>query len=90
MACEGAQTYAPVVALERQRSNQHSVYPTTLEPFRLPVVASDGHTYELQCLVEMMREQSPRKPLRSPLTREVLKSWVFCNRNLFSYTDGVV
>jgi hypothetical protein len=29
-----------------------SVDPVTLEPFRTPVVASDGHTYELSSLRE--------------------------------------
>ena len=51
--------------------------PITLGSMHFPVVASDGHTYELTSLIQMARCSDT---LRSPLTREDLESFVIFNR----------
>ena len=56
-----------------------TVCPITLEGMPCPVVASDGHTYELEALVRVARTGAT---FRSPLTREPLATWVAYNRAL--------
>lgn len=56
--------------------------PVTMEHMHCPVAASDGHTYELQALVEVHRNRSIGDGARSPMTRESLESWVVYNRRL--------
>ena len=45
--------------------------PVLLEEVHFPVILSDGHTYELETVVEMMRHSNPLT-MTSPLTREPL------------------
>ena len=54
--------------------------PITLEGMHCPVVASDGHTYELEALVRHARTGGT---LRSPLTRAPLATWIVYNRALY-------
>lgn len=54
--------------------------PITLERMRCPVVATDGHTYELAALVRLFRTGETR----SPLTRETLSPSVVYNRALLA------
>jgi hypothetical protein len=56
-----------------------TVCPITLEGMHCPVVASDGHTYELEAIVRVARTGTT---FRSPLTREPLATWVAYNRAL--------
>ena len=46
-----------------------------------PVVASDGHSYDRQSIMNVLREPSLHMR-RSPLTREALQQAVYSNRNL--------
>lgn len=57
------------------------VDPITQEPFRVPVVASDGHTYELDTLVEWVAKDWKRS---SPLTRETLRPIAFLDERIAS------
>ena len=52
--------------------------PITLEKMRDPVVASDGNSYE-RTAIELV---FLRGDLRSPLSREILHTTLFPNRNL--------
>lgn len=49
--------------------------PVTLQRMHCPVLASDGHTYELAALLGCLA-----KSAKSPLTRETLKPWAVFNR----------
>lgn len=51
--------------------------PITLDSMHLPVVASDGVSYELSAIVKVFRTIP-----QSPMTREMLKHWVVVNRGL--------
>lgn len=53
--------------------------PITLEAMHCPVVASDGHTYELSAIAKVLRGTG-----KSPLTREELRPWVVFNRAMHS------
>jgi hypothetical protein len=46
--------------------------PITLETMRMPVLASDGHCYEMEGMLHLFRHGWAR----SPLTREALEPWV--------------
>jgi hypothetical protein len=52
------------------------VDPISQEPFRVPVVASDGHTYELEDLIKWVEQDWKRS---SPMTRETLRPIVYWN-----------
>ena len=52
--------------------------PITLQPCVHPVVASDGHTYERDALLEHLA----RNGARSPVTREPLEYHLYANRAL--------
>jgi hypothetical protein len=52
--------------------------PITLQPCVHPVVASDGHTYERDALLEHLA----RSGARSPVTREPLEYHLYANRAL--------
>ena len=57
--------------------------PLTLDTMYCPVVASDGHTYEMQALVTLAsRSDLNSTPLKSPMTREPLETWMVYNRAL--------
>ena len=51
--------------------------PITLQRMHCPVIASDGHTYELVALARSVRNGAG---VTSPPTREDLQSWVVFNR----------
>lgn len=56
--------------------------PISLQPMHCPVVASDGNTYELRCLVSLFRAAQGGSPPPSPLTRAPLTPLVTFNRQL--------
>ena len=59
--------------------------PITLEYMHCPVLASDGHTYELSAILQLHRKhvlEGATENFLSPLTREPLKDCVFYNRSL--------
>lgn len=66
----------PRVDQESDASHSAHVCPITLHPCIDPVVASDGHTYERDAIVEHMA----RNGLVSPTTREPLEYHLFPNR----------
>ena len=51
--------------------------PITLQRMHCPVIASDGHTYELAALARSVRHGAG---VTSPLTRQELQPWVVYNR----------
>lgn len=53
--------------------------PVTLMPMHLPVIASDGHTYELQSMVQIVRQGMG---FVSPMTRATLRPWVVINQQV--------
>ena len=53
--------------------------PITLDRMRVPVVASDGHTYERSAIQAVLKSSG-----RSPMTREVLEPLLFPNRALLN------
>jgi hypothetical protein len=79
---DGSQTSVPAMAL---RACVPSC-PISLEAMHAPVVASDGRTYELGYVVQLVR---CNKELLSPLTRERLGSSVVYNWALHETAIGV-
>ena len=63
---------------ESPSSSEHLVCPITLSSFRRPVVASDGHTYELSAIMHHMAFCG----MFSPLTKQPLTFNVFPNYDL--------
>lgn len=61
-------------------NHDRSVYltcPITLEHFKCPVVASDGHTYDYEAIRRVFRNDGI-----SPITREALKPYVYYNKGI--------
>lgn len=56
--------------------------PVSLQPFRIPVIASDSHTYEMDSLLHIVANRSLGSSVTftSPLTRESMRSEVTYNR----------
>lgn len=69
----------PTTRIREEEMRCFSTCPVTMELVHCPVTASDGHTYELQALLEVHRM---RPMARSPLTREPLELWAVYNRQL--------
>lgn len=71
---------APVPAsAERLHDDDACRCPITLEAMHCPVVASDGHSYELSALLRL-----PGPPRTSPMTRRPLHRNVYLNRALIA------
>ena len=59
--------------------------PLSHQRFVAPVLASDGHTYDLDCIRRWIRQcKSERREIVSPLTKEVLSEDLLPNRWVFS------
>lgn len=56
--------------------------PISLEPFKDPVVASDGYTYEFEMLKKHVQNDPQR---RSPITKEVLRPLVYTNSQMMKF-----
>lgn len=59
--------------------SQEILDPITLEPMKFPFCASDGHTYDIESLVQWI-ESSPMRS--SPMTRETLRPLAFWHEQL--------
>lgn len=65
----------------KEKQLDNLVCPISHQAFRDPVVASDGHTYELECLVRHFEMALRRnKAPKSPITNEALAPTVYRNR----------
>jgi len=72
--------YETTVVISRPSSTTYEC-PLTLVPCTYPVVASDGHTYEMDALLTHMSQSG----YWSPMTRQPISCIVFRNRCLSAY-----
>ncbi len=77
---------SPISVVDHPHLPPYVKCPITQEPMQVPMVASDGHSYEFAAISKWMKSST-----KSPVTGAVLKSNVlFVNHNLRMFISGIM